>query len=473
MERQQSRYTSAASIAKQLVEDATIGKYPDPVAHRLLARAYEGQISDIRRRATYGTKDKAGATKKAVEGETEDLRLRAIQNYQTAIQLDPTDLDSSMRLANLYMTWTNDPQSADAVLDAMLQANPKSVAAMMVRYRAFSSRNDEDKANAELDAILKLDPNNVEVRLNVAQVALGKRKPIEARKQLDAIPASGQDDLRVKILRGYIEFAEQHPDDAIDQWRRGLLLVGGSDQDLTWRLAFNLVQMKRYTQAEPLREQYNRLAKGDKNGIGKFLDALFDIGYGRLVLGRQKLEKVKDVVSSVYKADVLLALGRCCDLMGDSDTALMAYRNAASVAPSASSPRLAIARHLEKRHPDDAVNEVDRALSESPDEPFLIQEGLRLRLLSLASRPQADARRTKEIEDLFARLQAVAPTNPNLVAYRAEYLALTGRLDQSVEALRQSLTGENRKLPDLWTNLALGLDRLTPRDNTEAIRVTR
>jgi len=471
MERKQSLYTSAASIAKQLVEEAANKKTPDPVAHRLLARAYEGQITEVPGPSTSRKNDTSGATKKVILGEAEDLWRRAIQNYQKAIQLDPSDLDSSTRLANLYLTWGNDPASADTVLDAMLQANPKSVEARLVRYRAFSLSKREDRAQEELDAILQLAPDNVEVRLNIAQVALGKRKPLEARKQLDAIPADKQDDLRVKILRGYMEFAEQHPDDAIDQWRRGLLLVGGSDQDLTWKLAFNLVQMKRYAQAEPLRQQYIRLSNGDKSGIGKFLDALFDIGYGRLVAGREKLEKIKDIVNNTYKADVLLTLGRCCDMMGDTDAALLAYRNAASVAPLASAPRLAIARHLEKRQPDDAVNEVDRALAESPDEVFLLQEAIRLRLVSMAYRPQPDSRRTKEIEDLFARLQAVSPTNPTLQLYQSEYLALTGKIDQSVKSLRQSLTGENRKLPELWINLAMGLDRLNPRDTTESLRV--
>ena len=188
-------------------------------------------------------------------------------------------------------------------------------------------------------------------------MALGHRRPIEARRQLDAIAESKQDDLRVKILRGYLEFAELHPDDAIDQWRRGLLLVGGSDQDLTWRLAFHLVQLGRYTEAEPLREQYLRLSGGDKNGLGKFLDALFDIGQGRLVAARQKLERIKDVVSNNYKSDVLLALGRCCEMMGDGEGALLAFRNAASAGPTLASPRLAIARHLEKRHPDEAIQE--------------------------------------------------------------------------------------------------------------------
>ncbi len=475
VERQQSRYVAAAKIASQLVDDSVAGGYKDHVAHRLLARAYEGQISEIRgRSALINRGGKGDAGKQSKDGEAEDLRLRAIQHYQTAIELDSHDLDSSARLANLYVTWTKDQVMADRILDEMIKANPDSVDARLVRYRAYSSstREDRDKlANAELAEILRLEPDNVDVRLNIAQVALSRRGPrslIDARIQLDAIPSAKQDDIRVKILRGYMEFAEQHPDDAIDQWRRGLLLVGGNDQDLTWRLAFNLIQLGRYTEADPLRQQYLRLSKGDKQGIGRFLDALFDIGYGRLYDARKKLEKIKDVVGNIYRADVLIALGRCCDMMGDSEAALLAYRNAATASPASAAPRLAIARHLLKRHPDEAIDEVDRRCSESPEETFLLLEAIRLRLVRLGAQSPADPRRMRELDALFARLEAIAPNNPTLVSYRAEYLSFTGQLPKAVELLGQVVKGVGRKLPEAWINYAQGLDRLNRR--AEAIQ---
>ena len=464
VERQQSRYAAAALIAGQLLEDAAAGGYNDPVSHGLLARAYEGQVTEVRGRSV---PTQGNPSKKSKDEEEKDLRLRTIQHYKIAIDLDPHDLESSTRLANLYMVWAKDQTSADRVLDAMLKANPESVKARLVRYQAFTRSNRELQARAELEAILTLAPDNVEVRLNIAQVALSRRGPkalVEARRQLDAIPAAKQEDLRVKILRGYMEFADQHPYDAIDQWKRGLLLVGGSDQDLTWRLAYNLVQLGKYVEAEPLRQQYFRLAKGDKNGNGKFLDALFDMGYGKLYDARKKLEKIKDVVGNAYKVDVLLALGRCCDMMGDSEAALMYYRNAASTSPGLASPRIMIARYLQKRQPDEAIAEVDRALVEAPDETFLLLESIRLRLLRLAAQSPADPKRVRELDDLFRRLGEAAPTNPTLLSYRADYMAVTGQLPKAVQALGEAVKGEARKQPEVWINLAQAFERLNRRD---------
>lgn len=473
-ERQQSRYGAAASVADQLVKDSTEGKYDDPAAHRLLARAYEGQISEIRGRTAI-RRDQKKVEDTARNGEEEDLRLRAIQHYKMAIQLDPQDLDSSRRLANLYVTWTRDQAAADRVLDEMMRANPDSVEAHLIRYQAFSNatrenlervelKKREEMAKAELDEILRLDPNRIDVRLNIAQVALARRDPAEARRQLDAIPENKQEDFRVKILRGYMEFAAEHPEDAVDQWRRGLLLVNGTDQDLTWRLAYYLIQLGKFGEAEPLRKQYMRLSKGDKNGLGRFLDALFDLGYGKAGVAQKKLEKIKDLVGTTYKAEVLIALGRSYELLGDTTAALNAYRSAAGAAPASSSPRLALARLLQKRQPDDAIAEVDRALAESPREPFLLLEAIRLRLFNMA-----DPKRRAEIEALFARMDEIAPTNPTLLAYRADFLAATGQLAGAVEALKEAIKGDGRKFPDVWLSLSQALERQDRRN--EALQV--
>ena len=471
LERQQSRYAAAASIASLLVDDAKAGGYQDSAAHRLLAKAFEGQISDVRFRSSLTRKGSDGASKKSKEDEERDLRLRAIQEYRTALELDPTDLEAGTRLANIFLEWMHDTSAADQVLDTLLKASPQSVKVRLIRYQVFTKSQREELAEAELKAILQLEPDNVDVRLNIAQVALSRRGPrslMEARRQLDAIPPEKQEYLPVRILRGYIEFADAHPLDAIDQWKRGLLLVGGTDQDLTWRLAYNLVKLKKYDEAEPLRKRYAQLAQGDRNGIGKFLDALFDVGYGKLYDARKKLEKIKDVIGKTYQVEVLLALGQCCALMGDSEAALLAYRSAAAAAPNAASPRLMIARHLQKRQPDEAIAELDRALADHPDEINLLLEATRLRLIYLAARLPADPRRVRELEELFRRIDALNPNQASLLAYRAEFLSLTNQLDRAVNTLAEAAKGDARKQSEIWLNLAQALDRSNRR--VEAIQ---
>ena len=461
-ERKNSRYAAAALIAGQLVDESNKRNDKDPVAHRLLARAGEGQISDLRGRAGQ-TGGKKSADRKGTEREEEDLRLRTIKNYKIAIEQDPNELESYARLANLYRTWLQDPGGSDSIFEAMVKANPQSVDARLLRYRVYTSSGREKDAKAELDAVLALDPKNVPVRIEAASVALNRRDAAEARQQLDAIPAANQEDLRVKVLRGYMEFAEQHPDDAIDQWRRGLLLVGGSNQELTWKLAFNLIQLGRYAEAEPLRVQYARLAKGDRTGMGKYLDALFDMGYGRLYDAREKLEKIKDVIMPQYRADVLLSLGRCCEMTGDQDAALLFFRSAASASPGSSGPRLLIARHLFRRHPDEAIQEVDRALTNSPKETNLILEAIRLRIARMSGKSPVNTAQVQEVQGLLDRASQLAPSNPLLTAYRAQFLSIQGQLDKAVDLLAGSVNGEDRRTPEIWITLAQGLELLSKR----------
>ena len=456
-ERKNSRYAAAALIAGQLVDEANKGKYKDPVAHKLLARAGEGQISELRGRAVRINGQKV-AERQGIESEEEDLRLRTIRNYKTAIEQDPNDLESYARLANLYRIWLLDPEGSDVILESMVKANPRSVEARIMRYRAYISSGREKEAKAELDEVLALDPKNVAVRIDAAKVALGRGDAAAARQQLDAIAGASQEDLRVKVLRGSMEFAELHPDDAIDQWRRGLLLVGGSDQELTWRLAYNLIQLGRYAEADPLRVQYSRLSKGDRSGMGKFLDALFDIGYGRHYDAREKLEKIKDVIQPQFRSDVLLSLGRCCELMGDRDAALLHFRGAASASPGSSAPRLLIARHLFRRHPDDAIQELDRALADSPKETNLLLEAVRLRIARMAGKSPVNPAQAREVQGLLDRVRQLAPSNPLLTAYQAELLSMQGQLDKAVNLLAESVKGDDRRTPDIWITLCQGLD---------------
>ena len=165
----------------------------------------------------------------------------------------------------------------------------------------------DGRPRAELDAALALSPENspetIQIRLQAARLALSNRDLAEARRHLELIPEDKQNDLRVRVVWGYVEFAELHPNEAIDQWRRGLTLVGGGDQSLTWQLAYNLIQLGRLKEADPLVKRYNQLAKGDKNRLGKFLVGVYELAAGRVNEATKILEKIKEVVPPYLKAD--------------------------------------------------------------------------------------------------------------------------------------------------------------------------
>ena len=460
-ERRQVRYVAATALAGQLIEEAggkkdrnnKLTKSSDAVAHRLYAMALEGQLADL------GSK---------VMDNSESLG-DLVRHYGYALEINPRDQVSSERLAGIYLTRLKDARRSEEILDAMLKADEKSVEVRMARFGAFMRAKKEDRAKAELDAALALAPENVGLRLQAASFALGRRDAAEARRQLDAIPAGQQNELMVKVARGQLEFFEQHPDQAIDQWRRGLSLVGGGDQMLTWQLAFNLIQLGRLSEADPLVKQFNRLAGADKQKHGSFLVGVYEYASGHYNEATAIFEKIRESVAAALKADVLLYLGRCYETKGETANAEAAFRNAATAAPSSAGPRLELARLMQRRRPDQAVSEVERALADSPDDLNLLLQAIRLRVARLATlAPGRQQQQWGELDALIKRAEKVAPDNLMLRGYRAEFMAATGKLAEAVEMLGQSAQGADRKRPEAWITWATGLARLNRRDDAVA-----
>ena len=450
VETKEFRYLAAINVLRKLLEK----NEDDAVAHRLLAMALEGQV----------------ATGKEKSNENAKLLDESEKEFKIALRLDPKDMLASERLASLYLMRLNDPIDAELTLDAMLKSNPNSIDVRMARFRAYARSKKDDKARAELEAVGKLAPTDLLIQSALAAEALRRRdknSTVEARRHLDAIPADQQDDLRVRVLRGMMEFAEQHSDDAIDQWRRGLTLVGGTDQELTWELAYALIKLGRLSEAKPLLTQYVRLDNDESSGMSRFLQAMYDQRSGNTSGAILNLERSRDRVPSKWRAELQLTLGRCYESLGDESRAMLAYRSAATASPQASEPRRAIARLYQNHDSEGAITELDSALSQDSTDQNLIIESIRYRLARQYKLP-LERRNWTEIEELFKRTEQNPPAGFTVKGLRAEYLAASGRLPAAIDLLRKESQGPDGKHPEVWLALANGLDRLNRR--AEAIQ---
>ena len=425
----------------------------DAVSHRLLAMALEGQVV---------TGD--------AKGESIGLQLdEARKEYEEALRIDPRDVIASERLAELYLLRLNDPAAAEETLDEMLKANPASVEVRMARYKVYSQAKPlaKDKAKAELEAAIALAPENYLIRLEAASEALGRLDPAAARRHLEAIPAAHQDDLRVRFLRGNVDMAEQRPEEAIEEWRKGLSIAGGTDLELNWSLARTLIQLGRLGEAKPLVAQFQRLDNDESSGMGRFLRAMLEESSGHPARAIEDLDRIPDRVAPSLKTEVQLSLGRCYEALGDETRALIAFRRAATLVPQSPAPRRAIARLLQPRDSDQAISELEAALTRSPDDLAIINDLIRLRLVRQLVLP-AGQRQWREVVDYLDRAEKIAPGNGGILTLRAEYLAASGRLAEAVELLGKAAQGPNRKRPEIWLNWANALIRSNRRE--EAIQ---
>ena len=429
------RYGTAALIARQLIAKGA----KDADAYRILAMSLEGLA---------GPADKENIAE-------------AIKNYVQVLKVDPGDVVSAERLARLYKDRQGDLGLADKVMETMGRVTSGDVETRverhLARYRYFFDLRRLKQAEAELLEALGLAPDDPANRLSAAELyaLLGDLKA--ARGQLDAIPPAKRD-VRVHVMRGRIDFVEEHPDTAIGDWREGLSTTGGTDASLTFQLAYELLQMDRVAEAKPLIDQYRRLIGDDESPAIVLLDAIMDEKSKRPERAIRALERIRDRIGESLEEKFHLARGQCYEGLWDDAEADRAYALAQRIAPSSTAPRLGRARLLLLRgKTDDAIEVLDRGLGEVNNGRPLLLALLRALELKQAAIPlegrdwaYLDRRLLDAANDILLK------NSPTLATIQADRLVLGGKPEGAIRRLEEAAASYPRSV-EVHLALANGL----------------
>ena len=424
----QSRARAAVKIAEQMVAFGA----DDAESHRLMAMALESLAN---------------------AGDSTAL-ARSTVEYEKALRRDPGDVGSARRLAWI-VTDRGDVSGADEILAELLEASPKSVEVRLLRYRHLAKTNRFDQAKAELDAATKLAPTDPEVRMVSAIESLQRRDPASARRHLAAISGSAAQVRRVAMLLGSVELAEKHPDFAVDVWRKGLLDAGGSDRELTWRLAYTLIQLDRRAEAEPLVAQYRRLS-GDDDAMYHFLKGIQAEALGRPSAAIAELDKLAPSLDKAWHPELGLTLGRAFEKINDDVRAEAEYRMALKASSRSLAAWRSLARVLKKSDREKAARELEDGLAQLPEDPALWLDLALLRLEQQLALPAAD-RDWSKVGWTIDRAGRPSPPDPDLIKVRAEFLMAVGKPDEALGLLERAVAGDDRERDDLWMSWANGL----------------
>ena len=439
------RYRAAEAVARQLIAQGA----DDAEAHLLLAMSLQGSA--------------------VTDGKIQDPKAldQAIAEFGLAVAKDPKNIPAAVNLARLQWSQKKDPAAALRVLDAMAKAQPDSAEARLARYGFFVEVKDGEKARAEIEAAAKQAPKDPLVQATAASDAIQRRDFAAARRAIDAIPADEANRLRIQTLRGSLDIAEQHPDAAIEEWRKGLVAAEGTDLSLTWQLANSLIQLGRLTEAQPLVAQFQRLAGENGDAYARYLRAMLDLRSGRPRVAIKELNRLVDRVGPAMSPEVYLALGQAHEALNEESQALVAYRRMVALRPAAPEPRRAISRILAIKSPGDAITEMERALGQNPDDPNLLVEVGRLRFRQQMALP-ASKRRWEGVTEILDRAAKVDPNNFPAQILRADLLAATDRLGEAVEPFRLAVEGPSKNKVEAWLAYIAALEKMNRRD--EALR---
>ena len=436
------RVSRRASAAELLARDLIRRGDDSAEAHRLLARALE-QL--------------------ALEGAPKALD-EARKEFEIAEKKKPGDVEGGQRLAALYRDKLNDPRKAIQVLDRLVEQNknaPESLAAAhLVRSRFFLNEKKRERAAVEVELALAADPKSLEVRLAAAETALARGDTATARIHLDAIAPKQREgqEMRIKLIEGLIDLNEQRPDEAIQTWRSGLMLTGGNNIDLTWRLANILLETDRAAEAEPLIAQFRRLTGGEEPVPRyRYLRAFALLKEHRPAEAIQELEAIRYKVDKGLEPFLYNVLGQCHEANRDEAKALAAYRQAAELAGDWNFPWLAIARMQSADRPNDAIATIEQALVAMPGDPKLLTVLATYRF-RLQAKLAPDRRSWTEVERSLAQAKKVAPSSIELALTQADVLMATGHLDDAL-GLLQAASRLNPKSVPIWLARANALNR--------------
>jgi tetratricopeptide (TPR) repeat protein len=437
-------FRAAETAARLYLE--TKGKN-DAEAHRLLARALEG-VSRL--------------------GNDDKVLDEAIEEYESAETLQGGDVEGGVRLAFLLRS-KGRTEDASKRIEKLLEMNPKSAAVRLARMEYFrtqplrdsaTNRENQNRARVELKAALELAPGDVNARLISAEFAVRENDLDVARDHLAKIDATSKNDLRINLIKGMIDLREQKPDEAIENWRTGLIQTGGSDAELTWRLAWVLLRMGRVRDAEPLMAQYNRLVNGsvvEQKPEYRYLVALAYLQRGRAKEAIDELEAIRDKINRDLAAAHLVTLGGAYEAIRDDAKALDAYSRATKLDAAGAQPWIAIARIQLSSDVNAAVETLKSGLAAVSDDPTMLVLLAQVLLQREVARPEA-RRNWKEFLGYLEIAREKAPKASDVVQLTADYLNVTGQNDECLKLLKGATEASNS--PSLWLARANALGRI-------------
>jgi tetratricopeptide (TPR) repeat protein len=238
---------------------------------------------------------------------------RAVHEYETIVQLDPSDTHSEILLGRLYEL-NRQPKQAAQMFQKVLAANPNSAEALMYlgnqylrdqQYSqatqvleripddrksaqtyvdlgaAYSQMQKFDKAAQNFKAALQMDPVNEDVRRQYADALMRSGKTGPARVELETVLKSNPKDGRALLRLAQLDQAEGHYNQAaqeLDQAQKlmpGDLEVAYTDAQLQDALGHEDAAIKTLKQLLAQTASPSGTYSGDEaNDRGAFLERL-------------------------------------------------------------------------------------------------------------------------------------------------------------------------------------------------------
>jgi len=373
--------------------------------------------------------------------------------YQSAIDDGYHEVPAYAQLARLQGTRLDQPDQAAATIEAMVEANPDSSEALLVRAEYRSQLGSLDTALEDAQRAQELGDDDVDATFFAtelaAKTAAGSRpKLLKVRERVEKALEKYPDDERFYHVLSTVHFGLGEPDAAIAAIRLGKTNLP-DNVDLAWVLADLLISNG---ETEAAQEEIKKARElDDSEAFPNYLEARILKSGGDLIRAAQRLEEVLTQVDRENRLSVLarIQLGDCYRLMGDFERQLEEYRRILDIDPlsvsggtGAASALLALGRTRE------ALTQY-RLLIDAPTVALQVAKILFQQNLQLAQ----GERNWDPVDDVLARVAADASDQFEAELLRVEVLNAKGQRDRAQELLEE-LQKSNPEAPTISAALS-------------------
>jgi tetratricopeptide (TPR) repeat protein len=387
----------------------------------------------------------------------------AKSSYETAISLDPTEIVSYQRLAQLVWRNMNDPDGAREVLNRLVDGLPQNPEAHLLRARfetfiqdePGSGQGDLKRATIELYRVLEIDPENADAMLLLADVYQRERNVVAAHNLLRDGVALYPRDLRLIRSLSWLELVRGNAPAAIGVLEDGLK-ASPDAFDLLVPLADLLVQQGDSLRTAEILHQLE-VRKAAPLQV-KYLKARVSMRDGKWVEATDLLQSLRGEATHLPGLEIQLnqLLAFCANKLGDAVGEETAYQRVVQADAKNVPAHVGLGHlYLTLGRFDEAARELESAAQSPYAAGSVVSEWVRTRihlLKSSASGGSADEWRRLE-QGLMTAAATFGPVSSEPILLQAEIGAAMGKSQDAIQLLRRE-TARRPGDARLWATLA-------------------
>ncbi len=280
----------------------------------------------------------------------------AEEAYKAALGLDPTNIDTRLSLAELYI---NDKRHIEGlgIVEEILQENPTNISALSIQALHASRTDNFTEAEKIYAKLMTLSPKDISPAYALGSVMMRQGKIKEAEIVLESMNKNFKNTPQTNMLAGIIAYQRQDYKKAATHFQQSVDALPSAEGLYRLAATLNLLQ-----NSESALSNLRRILDASPNhGLARVLTA-------RILLQQKRYEESEFESKKVIElfpnsAEAFHLLGSAQSALGKKEEALESFGKALEISPKmtqASMGRVNIL--LEQNHDDQAIEELEKGI---------------------------------------------------------------------------------------------------------------